>query len=82
MNGMQNPFEAVVETVQKDIKGEKPLLVMGTVVSVSSSGVTLRMDGESTGGKAFKYNTAVTFSAGDRVLCGRVSGTWIVICKI
>ena len=82
MSELQNPFEAVTETVRADIKNEKAALAMGTVVSASSSGVTLKMDGESTGGKAYKYNKAVTFSAGDRVLCGRVSGTWIVICKI
>lgn len=53
------------------------------VGSVSSSGLTLIFPGQSLAtGKRYKYNKSVTFNAGDTVYIVKVSGTYIVVCKI
>lgn len=50
-----------------------------TVGAVYSDGISLIFDGESTATqKHYKCNTAVEFSAGQRVKILRTSGTWIV----
>ncbi len=62
------------------------LFRMGTVGSVYTSGtkgVTVKFDGESSASsKRYKCNTSVSFAANDRVLCCKVGGTWVVLCKV
>ena len=58
---------------------------LATVDSVDSDGVTLIFPGESaSGGKKYKRNRnpSVTFSAGQRVLLAKVSGTYVVVCRV
>ena len=59
-------------------------LLLGTVGSVSTGGVTLLLDGSSTATQK-KYRSLVTgdaLTAGDRVLVCKMSGTYIVIGRI
>lgn len=57
---------------------------MGTVGTVySGDGVTVTFDGESSAStKRYKINTSAGITAGARVLCVRVGGTWVVLCKV
>lgn len=56
---------------------------IAVVGSVTSSGITLIFPGQTTASaKKYPYNKSVTFSAGDKVYIVKVSGTYIVICKI
>lgn len=56
---------------------------LATVDSVSADGLTLIFPGESSsGGKKYKRNPNVTFSAGQRVLLARVAGTYVVVCRV
>ena len=59
--------------------GEPDEIVLGTVSSVDSSGITVLMDGDETAGtKKYKCNSAVRFAAGDRVKIEENSGTYLV----
>lgn len=59
---------------------------MGTVGAKYTSGtkgITVKFDGESSASsKRYKCNTSVSFAANDRVLCCKVGGTWVVLCKV
>jgi predicted proteasome-type protease len=56
---------------------------IATVAGVYSDGLTLQFDGESAAGtKRYKYNKAVTFAVGDRVLVVKTSGTYVAICVV
>lgn len=59
-------------------------LYLATVVSYSSStGVKIRLDGEETGmEKSYKRLYGTTYSAGQRVLVAKMSGTYIVIGRL
>lgn len=58
------------------------LFRVGIVGAVYSDGLTIRFPGEDTAGtKRYRYNLDGTFSAGDRVLLGRVSGSYVAICR-
>lgn len=57
-------------------------LTVGTVGEVFTDGITIRFAGEaSASGKRYRYNKDVAFAAGDRVLLGRVAGSYIIICR-
>ncbi len=57
--------------------------MLATVGSVDASGITLIFPGQTTAGtKKYKSNTAITFTAGQRVLVARDSGTCIVVCPV
>lgn len=57
-------------------------LTVGTVGEVFTDGITVRFAGESSAsGKRYRYNKDVTFAPGDRVLLGRVAGSYIIICR-
>lgn len=59
-------------------------LILATVGSVSSSGITLRFSGQSEASEK-KYKrlmTGQTLYAGDRVLVVKLSGTYVVLGKI
>ena len=52
---------------------------LATVGSVHSDGLTLIFDGQTEATqKRYKRNTAVTFTAGQRVKVVKISGTYIV----
>lgn len=56
---------------------------LATVAGVYSDGLSLIFPGESeSGGKHYKRNTAIAFSAGQRVLVIPASGTYIVVCPV
>lgn len=53
------------------------------VGAVSTDGLTLILPGQSEATtKKYPYNKSVTFAAGDKVYIAKVSGTYIVVCKI
>lgn len=55
---------------------------VGIVGAVYTDGLTIRLPGETAAGsKRYRYNLDGTFSAGDRVLLGRVAGSYVVICR-
>jgi len=77
-----NPFEQIFKALTAQILTAAKELAIGTVSSVSTSGIGLTIDGDSSGAKKYTCNRAARFASGDRVLCARESGTWVVICKI
>lgn len=57
--------------------------MLATVGAVDASGITLIFPGQTEAGtKKYKSNTAITFTAGQRVLVARDSGTCIVVCPV
>ncbi len=77
-----NPFEEIFKALTAQILTAAKELAIGTVSSVSTTGIGITIDGDSSGAKKYTCNRAARFSSGDRVLCARESGTWVVICKI
>ena len=77
-----NPFEELFRAMTAQILAAAKELAVGTVSSVSGNGIGITIDGDSSGAKKYTCNRAARFSSGDRVLCARESGTWVVICKI
>ena len=56
---------------------------LAKVAGVYSDGLALVFPGESAaGGKHYKRNTSISFSAGQRVLVVPDSGTYIVVCPV
>ena len=56
---------------------------IGTVVTSSSDGCTIQFDGEdSASSVVWPKNPSVSFSAGNKVLCANVFGTWFVLSRI
>ena len=54
-------------------------IVLGVVAAVTSDGVQIQVDGNSTAGeKEYKVNSSILFQAGDRVKLEKNSGTYIV----
>ena len=77
-----NPFEQIFRALTEQILTAAKELAIGTVSSVSQNGIGITIDGDSSGAKKYTCNRAARFASGDRVLCARESGTWVVICKI
>lgn len=77
-----NPFEQIFKALKAQILAAAKEMAVGTVSSVSSSGIGITIDGDSSGVKKYTCSRSERFSSGDRVLCARESGTWVVICKI
>ena len=77
-----NPFEELFRAMTAQILAAAKEMAVGTVSSVSGNGIGITIDGDSSGAKKYTCNRAARFSSGDRVLCARESGTWVVICKI
>lgn len=76
-----NPFLALFQDIKKAAEAKRH--VFATVSSVSSSGVSIRIDGETSGSaKNYTCNTDVKFSVGDRVMASKESGTYVIVCKI
>ena len=66
-------------------RAEQPAeLLLATVGSRTTAGITLILDGqtEATTKQYKSISTGVTLSAGDRVLVARISGTYVVLGKI
>ena len=77
----ENPFVTIIKEIKKT--AEEKRHVFATVASVGTSGISLRIDGESSGTtKNYTCNTDIHFAVGDRVIASRESGTYVVICKI
>lgn len=56
---------------------------LATVQGVYTDGLTLLFPGEDeASGKRFCCSSQIKFSAGDRVLLAKVSGTYVAICPI
>lgn len=54
-----------------------------TVVAVSGGKATLKFDGETAATqKSYKYNAALSLTAGDRVKVNKVSGTYVIEYKL
>ena len=78
----KNPFEALFRKIGEEIAAQAKELAIGTVKSVSAGGINISVDGDAQGTKKYTCNRAQAFKSGDRVLLGRESGTWVLICKI
>ena len=64
-------------SIQYDSKVQ---LSLATVASVSSDGLYLRFEGESEPtGKPYPVVRGVSATAGDRVVCARMGGGWLVL---
>ena len=77
----ENPFVTLLKEIKKT--AEEKRHVFATVAAVGTSGLSLKIDGESSGtAKYYTCNTDIHFSVGDRVIASRESGTYVIICKI
>jgi hypothetical protein len=72
------------ETKQYESETEKTAAhCIAKVGTVSTDGLTLILPGQTTATtKKYLYNKSVTFATGDKVYIAKVSGTYIVVCKI
>lgn len=60
-----------------------PPHAIATVGAVYSDGVTLIFPGASAAStKHYKTNRDITLSAGDRVYVVKISGTYIIVCRL
>lgn len=58
---------------------EPERIALATVAAKYADGLSLIFDGQTAATtKHYKCNTAVTFAAGSRVVCLRISGSWVV----
>lgn len=54
-------------------------IALATVSAKYTDGLSLIFDGQTEATtKHYKCNTGVTFAAGNRVVCLRISGSWVV----
>lgn len=71
------------DDLEIDVKGEPAQLLLATVGSSSSAGVTLIFDGTDTPTqKRYKRVTSQGLSSNNRVLVAKISGTFVVIGKL
>ena len=69
--------------IVKTQKRFEPLLYLATVGAVTSSGVTLIFDGQTTAtAKSYKRLSSYSPTAGDRVLVAKMSGSYVVLGAI
>ena len=71
---------------QKELESENSqtsaALTGGIVEWVYTDGLTIRFAGEPKAGKKrYPYNKDCVFGQGDRVLLGRVAGSYVIICR-
>ena len=68
----------LTEYTVKAVK-EPERIALATVAAKYADGLSLIFDGQTAATtKHYKCNTAVTFAAGSRVICMRISGSWVV----
>lgn len=61
------------------VVAEPERIALATVAAKYADGLSLIFDGQDAATtKHYKCNTAVTFAAGSRVVCLRISGSWVV----
>lgn len=77
-----NPWEQLFRTMGAEFAKQAKEAYIGTVSSVSASGISLSIDGDSSGAKKYTCARSERFSPGDRVLIMRESGTYVVVCRI
>jgi hypothetical protein len=57
-------------------------LTVGIIGAVYTDGATIRFPGESAASsKRYPYNKDAILNRGDRVLLGRVAGSYVIICR-
>ena len=77
LNTWQEQKEAEQENSQTSA-----VLTVGIIGTVYTDGVTIRFPGESSASsKRYPYNRDAILNAGDRVLLGRVAGSYVIICR-
>ena len=81
-NTTNNPWEQLFRQMGAEFARQAKEAFIGTVSSVSSSGIGLTIDGDNTGTKKYTCARSERFASGDRVLVVRVSGTYVAVCKI
>lgn len=75
---MMDMFTAAQKSAQ-----ESPLLSLAAIGAKYTDGVSLIFPGQPEAtAKHYRCNPDVTFSAGDRVLIARISGSYVVLCKV
>ena len=75
---MMDLFTATLESPQ-----ESPLLSLATIGAKYTDGVSLIFPGQTEAtAKHYRCNPDVAFAAGNRVLIARVSGSYVVLCKV
>ena len=75
---MMDLFTATLESTQ-----ETPLLSLATIGAKYTDGVSLIFPGQTEAtAKHYRCNPDVAFAAGNRVLIARVSGSYVVLCKV
>ena len=68
----------LTEYTAKAVK-EPERIALATVAAKHADGLSLIFDGQDAATTThYKCNTAVTFAAGSRVVCLRISGSWVV----
>ena len=68
----------LTEYTAKAVK-EPERIALATVAAKHADGLSLIFDGQTAATtKHYKCNTAVAFAAGSRVVCLRISGSWVV----
>ena len=77
-----NPWEQLFRQMGEAFARQAKEAYIGTVTSVSASGISLNIDGDNTGTKKYTCNRSERFASGDRVLIIKHSGTYVVACKI
>ena len=77
-----NPWEQLFRAMGETFARQAKEAFIGTVTSVSSTGIGLSIDGDNTGTKKYTCSRSERFSSGDRVLVVRESGTYVVVCRI
>lgn len=81
-NTTNNPWEQLFRQMGKEFARQAKEAFIGTVSSVSTSGIGLTIDGDDTGTKKYTCARSERFASGDRVLVVRVSGTYVAVCKV
>lgn len=66
-----------------DQSSASPLLSLATIGAKYTDGVSLIFPGQTAAtAKHYRCNPDVTFAAGNRVLIARVSGSYVVLCRV
>lgn len=77
LNTWQEQKEAEQENSQTSA-----VLTVGIIGTVYTDGATIRFPGESSASsKRYPYNRDAVLSEGNRVLLGRVAGSYVIICR-
>lgn len=78
---MLNTWQEQKEAEQENSR-TSAVLTVGIIGAVYTDGATIRFPGESSASsKRYPYNRDAVLSAGNRVLLGRVAGSYVIICR-